>query len=85
MAGELRITGLPFTSSSSLGSCASSFRSYGQITLTTNYTEISSTVDANTAYIRLLQMGSDQNATTINSATALGANPSLFLSGFYMI
>lgn len=71
MAGEVRITGLPFVVRNITGSySAVSYRNWNGITLTSNYTMLTGAVDINTSYIRLFQGGSNQAAAPIDSAAA---------------
>lgn len=84
MAGELRITGLPFTSANNGAYHGVSIRTFGALGLTTGYTQLSASVDTNTSYVRLLQNGSNQSSITVDAANAT-ATTAIIISGFYTV
>lgn len=83
MAGNTIITGLPFTSASSVGSQAITVGAMGTVTLTAGYTMFSGIIPASSTFFYLFQDGSAVAAAKI-AAAAIAAATLLNVSGVYI-
>lgn len=64
-AGDIRISGLPFTVANDGVDYASCFSAYNAVTMNANFTQLTCRATQNTNYISLLQNGSAQTSTFI--------------------
>lgn len=83
MAGEVRITGLPFAVVGGVYGTAA-FRSFSGINLTSGYTQLAGSLDQGGTVIRLIQSGSGVSQNVVDS-TAIASNASMILSGTYQV
>lgn len=81
-AGDIRITGLPFSAVAGNEFYASGLGRYDRLNLTTAGNQVGARVNAGATHMTLFE-STDNNAAAALQATALSATTYLFGSGFY--
>jgi len=84
MAGDVRITGLPFTAGNSSQQYSLAVGLHQQFTLSAGYTDVTAAIPAGQAYIDIKQNGSGVNSVNLTAA-AVANSTAIWVTGAFFV